>query len=47
MLRNDHPIIELILKYRTVVKLISTYLEGLKPLIDKKRNAFTARLIRW
>lgn len=36
MLRNDHPIIELILKYRTVVKLISTYLEGLKPLIDKK-----------
>ena len=30
MLRNDHPIIELILKYRTVVKLISTYLEGLK-----------------
>lgn len=36
ILRNDHPIIELILKYRTVVKLISTYLEGLKPLINGK-----------
>lgn len=36
LLRNDHPIIELILKYRTVVKLISTYLEGLKPLINTK-----------
>ncbi|KAF1682972.1 DNA polymerase I [Veillonella sp. R32] len=36
VLRNEHPIIELILKYRTVVKLISTYLEGLKPLIDSK-----------
>ncbi len=35
-LSNEHPIIPLILRYRTVSKLYSTYIEGLKPLIDKK-----------
>lgn len=36
LLRSEHPIIEKILAYRTVAKLISTYLEGLKVLIDVK-----------
>ncbi len=35
---NEHPIIPLILRYRTVSKLNSTYIEGLKPLIDKKNG---------
>lgn len=35
-LRYDHPIVELILAYRTVVKLVSTYLDGLKPLINER-----------
>ncbi|MBS4912634.1 MAG: DNA polymerase I [Veillonella sp.] len=34
LLRDENPIIEKILAYRTVVKLISTYLDGLKPLIN-------------
>lgn len=33
---NEHPVIPLILRYRTISKLNSTYIEGLKPLIDKK-----------
>lgn len=36
ILRNQHPIIEKILEYRTVAKLLSTYLEGLAPLINSK-----------
>ncbi len=35
-LYSEHPIIPLILRYRTVSKLYSTYIEGLKQLIDKK-----------
>lgn len=35
-LESAHPIIPLILKYRQVQKLQSTYIEGFKPLIDKK-----------
>ncbi len=35
-LQAEHPIIPLILRYRTVSKLHSTYIEGLKPLINKK-----------
>lgn len=34
-LESAHPVIPLILKYRKVQKLNSTYVEGLKPLIDK------------
>ncbi len=34
LLKDSHPIIEKILAYRTVVKLISTYLDGLKPLVN-------------
>ena len=34
-LENAHPIIPLILKYRQLQKLQSTYVEGFKPLIDK------------
>lgn len=37
-LKNQHPIIELILEYRTVAKLLSTYVEGLFPLINKETN---------
>ena len=32
---NAHPIVPLILKYRQLQKLHSTYIEGFKPLIDK------------
>ena len=32
-IRDKHPIVELILQYRTLSKLNSTYVEGLKPLI--------------
>ena len=35
-LEDSHEIIPLILKYRQLTKLQSTYLEGFKPLIDKK-----------
>lgn len=34
-LENTHPIIPLILRYRQVQKLLSTYIDGFKPLIDK------------
>ena len=34
-LEDEHPIISLILKYRQHQKLLSTYLDGFKPLIDK------------
>lgn len=33
---DAHPIIPLILRYRQIQKLYSTYIEGFKPLIDKK-----------
>ncbi len=35
-LRESHPVIEKILEYRQVVKLNSTYVEGLKPFINPK-----------
>lgn len=35
-LENAHPIVPLILEYRKVQKLNSTYVEGFKPLIDRK-----------
>ncbi len=35
-LENAHPSVPLILRYRQVQKLYSTYIEGFKPLIDKK-----------
>ena len=34
-LDTDHPIIPLILQYRKLQKIYSTYIEGFKPLIDK------------
>ena len=34
-LEDAHPIVPLILEYRKVQKLLSTYIEGFKPLIDK------------
>ena len=36
MLRNESPIVEKILAYRSVAKLVSTYLEGLAVLINDK-----------
>lgn len=33
---DAHPIVPLILKYRALQKIQSTYIEGFKPLIDKK-----------
>lgn len=37
-LRMQHPIIELILEYRSVAKLLSTYVEGLFPLINDETH---------
>ena len=34
-MRRDHPIIEAILNYRSMAKLISTYIDGFKPYIDR------------
>ena len=34
-LKSEHPIIEKILEYRSLIKLNSTYVEGLKPYINK------------
>lgn len=34
-IRDKHPIIELVLQYRTLTKLNSTYVEGLAPLIGR------------
>lgn len=34
--KNNHPVVPLILRYRQIQKLQSTYVEGLKPLIDKE-----------
>ena len=34
-LRDKHPIVDMVLQYRTLTKLNSTYVEGLKPLIGK------------
>ncbi len=36
-LRGEHPVIEYILKYREINKLLSTYIDGLKPLIVSGR----------
>ncbi len=33
-MRGDHPIIEAVLNYRSMAKLISTYIDGFKPYID-------------
>ena len=35
-IENEHPIVPLILKYRQLQKLNSTYIKGFKPLIDEK-----------
>jgi DNA polymerase-1 len=34
-IRDKHPIVDLVLEYRNVTKLNSTYVEGMKPLIGK------------
>lgn len=40
-LKGKHPIIELILEYRLLTKLLSTYVEGLIPYIDKDSKIHT------
>ncbi len=35
-IQDEHPIIPLILRHRTIQKLVSTYIDGLKPLINKQ-----------
>lgn len=40
-LKWRHPIVEMILRYRTLIKLKSTYLEGLGKLIDKSGRIHT------
>ena len=37
-IKNEHPVIEKLLEYRQLVKLNSTYVEGLIPYIDEKTN---------
>lgn len=34
-IREKHPVVDMVLKYRTLTKLNSTYVEGLKPLIGR------------
>lgn len=34
-IRDKHPIVDMVLQYRTLTKLNSTYVEGLKPLIGR------------
>ncbi len=41
-LKNSHDIIPLIIEYRTLAKLKSTYIEGLIPLINKETNRIHA-----
>ena len=40
-LYNDHPVIPLILRYRELEKLRSTYLDGMEPLIDSQGKIHT------
>ena len=40
-LYGQHPIIELILRYRTVSKLLSTYIDGIKPYIHADNTIHT------
>ena len=37
-LRDQHPVVDAILNYRSVSKLKSTFVDGIKPLIDPKTN---------
>ena len=37
-LRDQHPVVDAILNYRSVSKLKSTFIDGIKPLIDPKTN---------
>lgn len=41
LLYGTHPIVELILRYRTVAKLLSTYIDGLKPYIHNDNTIHT------
>ena len=38
---NDHPVISLLLRYRELEKLRSTYLDGMEPLIDSEGKIHT------
>lgn len=48
-LKNNHPIIEKLLNYRTISKLLTTYIDGLKPFIledGKVHTIYTQALTR-
>lgn len=40
-LKDKHPVVDLILRYRKIAKLNSTYIEGLKPHLDKNNFVHT------
>ena len=37
-IKNEHPIVEKVLEYRSLMKLNSTYVEGMLPYVNKKTN---------
>lgn len=39
-LKKEHPVIEKILEYRTLMKLNSTYVEGLLPYVNTKTKRY-------
>ena len=41
IMENDHPIIPLIMRYRKISKLLSTYIDGLLPHLDKDNIVHT------
>lgn len=40
-LKNKHPIVELVLRYRSIAKLNSTYIEGFRPHLDEQDRVHT------
>ena len=41
-IKNEHPIVEKVLEYRSLIKLSSTYVEGIIPFINPKDNRIHA-----
>ena len=41
LLANDHPIVDLILRYRKITKIVSTYIDGMKVWIQKDNKIHT------
>ena len=45
-IEDKHPVVPLVLEFRGLTKLKSTYVDALPPLINPKRKRFMPRLIR-